>query len=102
MTVSPSKSVVCTGSTLGYQTIPDLAPTACADDSVSFSFLHVDGGVDLTVNWGYDAGRNLTGKHSIADNEIVWTNQQSPTGVVQVYEGPKDFIITDLQAIAVL
>jgi hypothetical protein len=69
---------------------------------VSFSFTHVDGGADLEINWGYDVGRNLTGTRFIPDSEIVWTNTQVPTGTVQTYEGPADFVITDLQAIAVL
>lgn len=103
MTVSPTKSVVCGATALSYQTLPDLAPTACGDDaSVSFSFTHVDGGADLEVNWGYDAGRNLTGTHFVPDSEIVWANTQIPTGTVQVYDGPTEFVIGDLQAIAVL
>jgi hypothetical protein len=79
-----------------------LLPTACDDSSVSFSYSSVEGGANLEVNWGYDAGRNLTGTHFIPDSEIVWTNTQVPTGTVQVYAGPADFAVTDLQAIAVL
>jgi hypothetical protein len=94
--------VVCSASALSYQVIPDLAPTACDDSSVSFSFTHVDGGANLEFNWGYDTGRNLTGTQFIPDSEIVWTNTQSPTGTVQAYDGPADFVIGDLQAIAVL
>jgi hypothetical protein len=69
---------------------------------VTISFTHVDGGANLEINWGYDVGRNLTGTRFIQDSEIVWENTNIPTGRVQVYEGPKDFVITDLKAIAVL
>ncbi|KAB5532742.1 hypersensitive response-inducing protein [Coniochaeta sp. 2T2.1] len=101
--VSPTKSVSCRVVALSYQTLPDFPPTACENDnSVSVSLTHVEGGANLVINWGYDAGRNLTGTRFIPDSEIVETNTQSPTGIVETYVGPKDFVITDLQAIAVL
>jgi len=69
---------------------------------VTVSFTHVEGGADLEINWGYEAGCNLTGTRFIPGSEIVWENTQIPTGMVQRYEGPKDFVIGDLQAIAVV
>jgi len=100
--VSPTKSVSCGAVALSYHVLPDFLPTACDDNSVSVSLTHVEGGADLVVNWGYDVGSNLTGTRFIPDAEIVDTNTESPTGVVETYVGPKDFAITDLQAIAVL
>jgi len=99
-TVSASKSVACPARALGYTTLPDLAPTACDDPTVSYSFTHVEGGVDLEINYAYEAGRNLTGTHFIPDSEIVLTNTESPTGTVETYAGPADFVITDLQPVA--
>ena len=69
---------------------------------MSFSYTIVPEGSYLNVTWGYDIGRNLTGRHFIPSSEIIWTNEQVPTGRIQVYNGPKDFAITDLQATAVL
>lgn len=106
VTVSPSTSVTCSVSVLSYEELPNLPPTACGDPSVSFSFTHVNatgggGGADLEINWGYAVGRNLTGTRFVPDSEIVWTNTQDPTGTVQEYEGPAQFVITDLQEVAV-
>lgn len=100
--VSPAKSVVCGATALSYQVIPSLPPTACDDNSVSFSYTLVEGGANLEVNWEYEAGRNLTGTRFVPASDIEWTNTQSPTGTVQAYMGPRDFVIVDLQAVAVL
>lgn len=92
--------VECSGTALGYQSLPELQPTACKDPSVSFSYTLAEGGADLTIDWEYQTGFNLTGKHFIPESEIVWTNTEIPTGQVQAYDGPKDFVITDLTAVA--
>jgi hypothetical protein len=56
----------------------------------------------LTIDWEFQPGFNLTGKEFIPASWIGWENTDSPTGQVQAYEGPKDFVISHLTGSAVL
>ncbi len=102
MTASPSVVATCIAVTSTGPLLSSVALTACGDyPDVSFSHTLVSNGSSvLAVTWAYTAGRNLTGRHLIPGTDIVWTNQQSPTGTVQAYVGPSDLVMTDLQSAA--
>ncbi|KAI0169422.1 hypothetical protein GGR52DRAFT_520687 [Hypoxylon sp. FL1284] len=70
-----------------YQTFPSVGKTSCNAPSTAFSLTRrTDGGADLKLFSG-----EAQAVHIIKKEEIIWTNQQSPTGTVQVYSGPQNF-----------
>ncbi|KAI1760798.1 hypothetical protein GGR53DRAFT_508300 [Hypoxylon sp. FL1150] len=70
-----------------YQSFPSVGKTACSAPSTAFSLTkREDGGADLALFLG-----NAQAVHTITKDQIIWTNQQSPTGTVQVYAGPQNF-----------
>ncbi|XXH02958.1 hypothetical protein Hte_009348 [Hypoxylon texense] len=70
-----------------YQSFPSVGKTACSAPSTAFSLTkRDDGGADLSLFSG-----NAQAIHTITKDQIVWANQQSPTGTVQVYSGPQNF-----------
>ncbi|KAI1771251.1 hypothetical protein F4818DRAFT_445586 [Hypoxylon cercidicola] len=70
-----------------YQAFPSVGKTSCSAPSTAFSLTkRDDGGADLSLFSG-----NAQAIHTISKDEIVWTNQQSPTGTVQIYSGPQNF-----------
>ncbi|KAI4859994.1 hypothetical protein F4820DRAFT_438157 [Hypoxylon rubiginosum] len=70
-----------------YQSFPSVGKTSCSAPSTAFSLTkRDDGGADLSLFSG-----NAQAIHTITKDEIVWANQQSPTGTVQVYSGPQNF-----------
>ncbi|KAK8040071.1 hypothetical protein PG993_008482 [Apiospora rasikravindrae] len=43
--------------------------------------------------WFDGSGYSLYASHHVPADQIVWTNQQSPTGTVQAYAGPANFTV---------
>lgn len=43
--------------------------------------------------WFEGPSYRLYASHHVPANQIVWTNQQSPTGNVQAYAGPANFTV---------
>ncbi|KAI1383951.1 uncharacterized protein F4822DRAFT_56348 [Hypoxylon trugodes] len=77
-----------------YQVFPTVAKTVCSDPSTSFNLTkRSDGGADLELWHEVAPGTSASAVHTIQASEIVWTNQQSPTGTVQVYAGPQNFTV---------
>ncbi|KAI1333853.1 hypothetical protein F5Y15DRAFT_322354 [Xylariaceae sp. FL0016] len=84
----------CTARPATYQVFPSVEQTACDNPMTSFNLTQAaDGGADLELWYKQTAGRVAHGVHHIAADEIVWSNQQSPTGQVQVYAGPQNFTV---------
>ncbi|KAI1371880.1 hypothetical protein F4677DRAFT_434419 [Hypoxylon crocopeplum] len=84
----------CSASPGTYQVFPSIVQTSCSDPSTSFNLTkRADGGADLVL-WHETAPAAFAhAMHTITTDEIVWTNQQSPTGTVQVYAGPQNFTV---------
>ncbi|KAK8093476.1 hypothetical protein PG997_000161 [Apiospora hydei] len=43
--------------------------------------------------WFDGPGYSLYASHHVPADQIIWTNQQSPTGTVQAYAGPANFTV---------
>ncbi|KAI0595499.1 hypothetical protein F4775DRAFT_371677 [Biscogniauxia sp. FL1348] len=86
-------STSCSASPPAYQSFPSIKQAPCEDTAASFNLTMSSGGADLEI-W-QEAGPDvfIRGTHHIVSKEIVWTNEQSPTGRVQVYQGAQDFTI---------
>ncbi|KAI8958043.1 hypothetical protein F5Y11DRAFT_54605 [Daldinia sp. FL1419] len=79
----------CSANPGTYQVFPVVEKTACSDPATFFNLTkREDGGADLEL-WYQEA----YAIHTITKDQIVWTNQQSPTGTVQVYSGPQNFSV---------
>ncbi|OTB02933.1 hypothetical protein M426DRAFT_322178 [Hypoxylon sp. CI-4A] len=77
-----------------YQSFPSIAQTTCSDPSTSFNLTRrAEGGADLELWHEMAPGSLAYAIHSIKAEEIIWTNQQSPTGTVQTYAGPQNFTV---------
>ncbi|KAI0105832.1 hypothetical protein F4814DRAFT_452213 [Daldinia grandis] len=86
---SGQNSTICSARPGTYQVFPSVEKTACSDPTTFFSLnKRSDGGADLYL-WYQKA----FAVHTIFADQIVWTNQQSPTGTVQVYAGPQNFTV---------
>ncbi|KAI2782510.1 hypothetical protein F4815DRAFT_461719 [Daldinia loculata] len=86
---SGQNSTTCSANPGTYQVFPSVVKTACSDPSTFFNLTkRSDGGADLEL-WYQEA----YAIHTISADQIVWTNQQSPTGTVQVYSGPQNFTV---------
>ncbi|KAI1465346.1 uncharacterized protein F4812DRAFT_118769 [Daldinia caldariorum] len=82
-------STTCSARPGTYQVFPSVEKTVCSDPFTSFNLTkRSDGGADLEL-WYQEA----YAIHTISADQIVWTNQQSPTGTVQVYAGPQNFTV---------
>ncbi|KAK6949082.1 hypothetical protein Daesc_009155 [Daldinia eschscholtzii] len=82
-------STTCSAKPGTYQVFPSVEKTACSDPLTFFNITkRPDGGADLEL-WYKEA----YAIHNISADQIVWTNQQSPTGTVQVYVGPQNFTV---------
>ncbi|KAL7620577.1 hypothetical protein AAE478_009572 [Parahypoxylon ruwenzoriense] len=87
-------ATACSAKPGTYQTFPSVAQTGCSDPSTSFNLTkRADGGADLGLFYEAAPGALASAIHSIEPEQIVWTNQQSPTGTVQVYAGPRNFSV---------
>lgn len=78
--------------------------TPCADDGYTWAWTVLDTSAssdsstsdNTTCNieyWFEGASYSLYASHPVPASQIVWTNQQSPTGNVQVYAGPANFTV---------
>ncbi|KAI0150126.1 hypothetical protein F4776DRAFT_660011 [Hypoxylon sp. NC0597] len=78
------------------QPFPSTVPrTKCNNPSASFNLRRrADGGADLELWHEETSGGFAHGVHAIQAKEIVWTNEQSLTGKVQVYQAAK--VLRDL------
>ncbi|KAI0473548.1 hypothetical protein GGR56DRAFT_536854 [Xylariaceae sp. FL0804] len=84
----------CTASPATYQVFPTVEQTACDDPAASFNLTRAeDGGADLALWYKHASGKVAYGVHHIDADDIVYTNQESPTGTVQVYAGPQNFTV---------
>ncbi|KAI1413079.1 hypothetical protein F5Y13DRAFT_198825 [Hypoxylon sp. FL1857] len=85
----------CSAHPEAYQSFPSaVVQTPCSDPSASFNLTRrADGGAYLQLWHEVKPGAFAQGFHVIQANEIVWTNEQSPTGKVQVYLGPENFTV---------
>ncbi|KAI0006609.1 hypothetical protein F4779DRAFT_595883 [Xylariaceae sp. FL0662B] len=77
-----------------YQVFPSVEQTTCSDPLTSFNLTRrEDGGADLQLWYGKVNASMIHAVHPIEPEQIVWSNQQSPTGTVQVYAGPQNFSV---------
>ncbi|KAI1078954.1 hypothetical protein F5B20DRAFT_545665 [Whalleya microplaca] len=77
-----------------YQVFPSVPRTFCSDPLTSFNLTRTeDGGASLELWYEQTPGSFAHAVHPIKSEEIVWSNQQSPTGTVQVYSGPQNFTV---------
>ncbi|KAI2616150.1 hypothetical protein GGS26DRAFT_596982 [Hypomontagnella submonticulosa] len=77
-----------------YQVFPSIGETSCSDPSTSFNLTRrADGGADLGLTYKSASKSSASAVHFIPADEIIWTNQQSPTGAVQIYAGPQNFTV---------
>lgn len=74
---------------------PSVAQTVCSGQGASFNLTKTpDGGAVLGLSLaGAPHGHACLGVYEIPPEHIVWINQQSPTGMVQVYGGPGNFTV---------
>ncbi|KAK8075718.1 hypothetical protein PG997_010381 [Apiospora hydei] len=78
-----------------YQVFPSVPWTVCSDYRTAFNLTKTDdGGAELWLSYQAELGTFTNGSHKISPDEIVWINQQSPTGQVQVYVGPPNFSVS--------
>ncbi|KAI0377593.1 hypothetical protein F5Y04DRAFT_263710 [Hypomontagnella monticulosa] len=85
---------ICSASPGTYQVFPSIGETPCSDPSTSFNLTRrADGGSDLGLTYKSASKKSASAIHFIPADEIVWANQQSPTGAVQVYVGPQNFTV---------
>ena len=69
--------------------------TVCSDYRTAFNLTKTgDGGAELRLSYQPQPGTSINGTHKILPDQIVWTNQESPTGQVQVYVGPASFTVS--------
>ncbi|KAI1100833.1 hypothetical protein F4804DRAFT_335871 [Jackrogersella minutella] len=87
-----SGEIKCSAKPGTAQSFPSVAKIPCSDPSTFFSLTkRQEGGATLEL-W-----HEMThGIHTIQEKDIVWTNQQSPTGTVQVYSGPQSFEVVTI------
>ncbi|CAJ2510647.1 Uu.00g062720.m01.CDS01 [Anthostomella pinea] len=83
-----------------FSRLVSVGRTACQDDTKytwSWTF-DDDGSSQLELWFEFPSGddRVLHGVRNIPAEQIVWTNQQSPTGTVQAYDGPDNFTVSYL------
>ncbi|CAJ2499706.1 Uu.00g025590.m01.CDS01 [Anthostomella pinea] len=84
----------CRASPATYQVFPSVEQTPCNDPATSFNLtMRADGGADLELWYEPRSGASAYGIHGIKAEEIVWANQESPTGIVQVYAGMQNFTV---------
>ncbi|KAK7961717.1 uncharacterized protein PG986_002542 [Apiospora aurea] len=90
---SPS---TCHATPPSYQVFPSVPWTVCSDYRTAFNLTKTDdGGAELWLSYQAEPGTTFTnGSHKISPDEIVWINQQSPTGQVRVYVGPPNFSVS--------
>ncbi|KAH9892150.1 hypothetical protein F4778DRAFT_751030 [Xylariomycetidae sp. FL2044] len=97
-------TTTCSARPATYQTLPSVAQTPCSDAATSFNLTQTpdaDGsgaGAELTLWYEVAPDQFASGTHAIPADQIVWTNQQSPTGTVQVYAGPQVFSVEAVYA----
>ena len=79
-----------------YQVFPSVAWTTCSDYRTAFALTKTsDGGAELQLSYQTGPGCYTNGTHKIAPDEIIWINQDSPNGKVQVYIGPPNFSVNE-------
>lgn len=85
----------CRASPSTYQVFPSIAQTDCGGKGASFNLTKTpDGGAALGLSLEVAPHEHAyLGVYEIPPEQIVWINQQSPTGMVQVYGGPGDFAV---------
>jgi hypothetical protein len=95
VTVSPTLTTTCSSVGTTNPVLSVVQETACGEGTgVWWSQSALPGtGFELKVTY-IVSGVTFTGAHTITQEEIVWTNQQSPTGTVQTYVGPSNFTLT--------
>ncbi|KAK8064500.1 hypothetical protein PG994_007138 [Apiospora phragmitis] len=91
-----SSPATCDATPPSYQVFPSVPWTICSDYRTAFNLTKTsDGGAELRLSYQAEPGGSFTnGTHKIAPDEIIWINQQSPTGEVQVYVGPQNFDVS--------
>ncbi|KAI1491179.1 hypothetical protein F5X96DRAFT_632762 [Biscogniauxia mediterranea] len=90
---SGDSSTSCSARPPAYQSFPSINQAPCEDTTASFNLTMSSDGADLEIWQGGEPGVFVRGTHHITSKEIVWANEQSPTGRVQVYQGAQDFTI---------
>ncbi|KAI0023901.1 hypothetical protein F4780DRAFT_29015 [Xylariomycetidae sp. FL0641] len=89
-----AKMSTCTASPATYQVFPSVVQTECSAPGMSFNLTTTeDGGADLMLVYEQSTDVYVVGVHHITKEQIIWTNQQSPTGIVQTYSGPQNFTV---------
>ncbi|KAK8073021.1 hypothetical protein PG996_006369 [Apiospora saccharicola] len=90
---SPS---TCHAEVPSYQVFPSVPWTTCSDYRTAFALTKTsDGGAELQLSYQTGPGSYTNGTHKIAPDEIIWINQDSPNGKVQVYVGPPNFSVNE-------
>ncbi|KAK7978637.1 hypothetical protein PG996_004690 [Apiospora saccharicola] len=100
-------SCVATPQTESNGELVNVTQTPCADDGYTWAWTIVTSPdssqsnteadtTNTTCNieyWFEGSSYSLYALHPVPANQIVWTNQQSPTGSVQAYAGPANFTV---------
>lgn len=94
-TAAAAPTAECRASPSTYQVFPSIAQTVCSGQGASFNLTKTpDGGAALGLSLSVAPhGHAYLGVYEIPPEQIVWINQQSPTGRVQVYGGPSNFTV---------
>ncbi|KAK8103469.1 uncharacterized protein PG998_010502 [Apiospora kogelbergensis] len=84
----------CQATPSSYQVFPSVPWTVCSDYQTAFNLTKTsDGGAELRLSYQPQPGTLINGTHKIPSDQIVWINQESPNGKVQVYDGPTSFTV---------
>ncbi|KAK8135048.1 hypothetical protein PG984_007060 [Apiospora sp. TS-2023a] len=102
-------SCVATPQTESNGELVNVTRTPCADDGYTWAWTIISSSsedasqsdtkadtANMTCNieyWYEGPSYSLYALHPVPANQIVWTNQQSPTGNVQAYAGPANFTV---------
>ncbi|KAK7980194.1 hypothetical protein PG990_003058 [Apiospora arundinis] len=108
--LSTSTNTIATSCTATPRTesngeLVNVTRTPCADDArytwawtilATTDSSSSGGSTNTTCNieyWFDGPAYSLYAAHHVPADQIVWTNQQSPTGTVQAYAGPANFTV---------
>ncbi|KAH7026728.1 uncharacterized protein B0I36DRAFT_331201 [Microdochium trichocladiopsis] len=76
----------------GSNQLPSVSEGTCENSSRTFKIVRSEGpAIALFVSQPVSPSTNITGVHQINPDELAYTNQQVPTGVVQTYIGSPNF-----------
>lgn len=96
VSVMPGKTTTCRATPISYQVIPQVPLTGCDDNNVSWYYNNAAGGAVLGIVYHATPHLNITGTHYICGEEIANGNMRGVAGHFQTYNGPSNFVITQL------